>query len=272
MIGCLIGDIAGSSREFKNISNRDFEIFERKSTYTDDSILSIATADVLIDGVKASYGNYYLDYAKSFPNRGWGGSFEKMIKSGTLVPYNSYGNGAAMRVGPVGWVFDNIGDTLEEAEKSAKCSHNHSEGIKGAQAVALSTYLARTGKSKEEIKKHVEKLGYDLSSPLSSFGREFDETCQGTIPKCMAIFFETNDFEDAIRTSIASGGDVDTIACIVGGISHAYYGMPDRKMVEEVYKRLSHHLAKITTIFTKKYIDKDFIAPTAIATDFAANL
>jgi ADP-ribosylglycohydrolase len=132
--------------------------------------------------------------------------------------------------------------------------------------------LARTGKSKEEIKCEIEKLGYDLSGNLESYGSNFDETCQGTIPKCFAIFLGSNSYEDAIRTSVISGGDVDTIACIVGGIAQAFYGMPPRPIVETVYQKITPHLAKITTAFTKKYIDNDFVEPSIIGTDGATYL
>lgn len=270
MIGSIAGDIIGSEYEFHNISNNDFELFGEKTTFTDDSILTIATADVILDN--ASYSQYYLDYAQAFPNRGWGGHFLMMVKTGRLEPYGSYGNGSAMRVSPIGWAYDNYSQTLEEAKKSAECTHNHEEGIKGAQAVAAAIFLARTGIAKEDIKKEIGSFGYDLSRDLQYFDRSFDETCQGTIPKCFAIFMETNGYEQAIRTSIAMGGDVDTIACIVGGISQAFYGMPSREIVEKVYEKITPHLARITTAFTKRYIDKDFIEPSVIGTDGATYL
>ncbi len=275
MIGAIAGDIIGSRYEFHNISNDDFPLFEKKSTFTDDSVLTVATADVILDN--AQYDKYYYDYATSFPNRGYGGRFGQMLRMGALKPYNSYGNGSAMRVSPIGWVYDLYADgeyvkALEEAKRSAECTHDHPEGIKGAQAVVSAIYFARSQASKEDIKKVVELLGYDLSKKSSELGRTFDETCQGTIPKCMAIFLETDDYESSIRKSIAMGGDVDTIACIVGGISQAYYGMPSREIVEEVYRKLPVHMAKIITKFTQKYIDSGFVEPKEIATDGAANL
>jgi ADP-ribosylglycohydrolase len=270
MIGALAGDIIGSEFEFHNIRNEDFEFFGNKSTYTDDSILTVATADAILD--KAGYGQYYLDYAQAFPNRGWGGNFLQMVKTGRLVPYNSYGNGSAMRVSPVGWAYDTIESVMEEAKRTADVSHNHEEGIKGAQATALAIFLARTGKTKPAIRKAVEDIGYDLSKPLKDYDRSFDESCQGTIPKCFSIFLETDSYEQAIRKSIACGGDVDTIGCIVGGICQAYYGMPSRDIVESVYKKITPHLAKITTAFTIKYIDSEFVGPYIIGIDGAAYL
>jgi ADP-ribosylglycohydrolase len=269
MIGAIIGDIVGSVYEFNNIATEDFSLFSRKSTFTDDTVLTVATADTILD--KAQYSQYYLDYAQAFPNRGWGGNFQKMVRTGKLTPYNSYGNGSAMRVSPVGWVYDTYEQTLEEAQKSAECTHSHSEGIKGAQAIAASVWLARTGKGKDDIAGAIKKLGYEIL-PLSEFGRTFDESCQGTIPKCMAIFLNTNDYEGAIKKSIAMGGDVDTIACIVGGIAQAFYGMPSREIVEEAYVRLPKHLAKVTTAFTQKYIDPNFVEPQIVGTDGAAYL
>lgn len=270
MIGGLAGDIIGSEYEFHNISNEDFEFFGRKSTYTDDTVLTVATADVILDN--AAYDRYYLEYAQAFPNRGWGGNFGAMVKTGKLVPYGSYGNGAAMRVSPIGWAYSTYEETLAEAKRSAECSHNHEEGIKGAQAIAGAIFLARQGESKDKIKNKIEKLGYDLSQRLDTFDRSFDESCQGTIPKCFAIFSETDNYDQAIRVSIARGGDVDTIACIVGGMCQAFYGMPSRDIVERVYQKITPHLAKITTAFTIKYIDKNFFEPSVIGIDGATYL
>jgi ADP-ribosyl-[dinitrogen reductase] hydrolase len=270
MIGAIAGDIIGSEYEFHNISWEDFDFFGKKSTYTDDSILTVATADAIMD--KAGYAQYYLDYAQAFPNRGWGGNFLQMVKTGKLVPYNSYGNGSAMRVSPVGWACNSVKEVMEEAKKTAEVSHDHPEGIKGAQATALAIFMARSGKTKEEIKKAIEVIGYNLSMPLKDYDRSFDESCQGTLPKCFAIFLETDNYEQAIRKSIACGGDVDTIGCIVGGICQAYYGMPSRDIVESVYKKIPPHLAKITTAFTQKYIDREFVEPTIIGVDGATYL
>jgi len=270
MIGSIAGDIIGSVYEFHNISNEDFPLFSRDSTFTDDTVLTVATADVILDGAK--YDKYYLDYGTTFANRGYGGTFYRMLKTGSLKPYNSYGNGSAMRVGPVGWAYDSMEEVLKEAKRSAECTHDHTEGIKGAQAVAFATYLARKKVDKTVIKKAIAKLGYDLNTRIKDFSRKFDVTCQGTIPRAMAVFMETDNYESAIRKSIAMGGDVDTIGCIVGGICEAYYGMPKREIVEEVYKRIPPHMARITTKFTKKYIDPNFIEPEEIGTDGGANI
>lgn len=270
MIGSIIGDIVGSIYEFHNIKNEDFPLFSKNSTFTDDTVLTCATADVILDNAK--YDKYYLDYAQAFLNRGYGGSFARMVTSGKLTPYNSYGNGSGMRVSPIGFAYNTIEETLRQARKSAEVTHNHQEGIKGCQAVALAIYLARNGKDKQFIKEAVENIGYDLDRPLKDFDRKFDVTCQGTIPKCMAIFMESDNYEESIRKSIAMGGDVDTNACIVGGISQAYYGMPARNIIEKAYEKLPKHLAKITTAFTKKYIDPDFVEPENVGIDGASNI
>lgn len=266
MIGAIAGDIVGSKYEFHNITNEDFgPLFAEKCIYTDDTVLTVATADVILDD-DTTYSEQYLDYAKAYPNRGYGGTFGAMIKLGKLIPYNSYGNGSAMRVSPVGWIHDTLEDTLAEAKKSAKCTHNHLEGVKGAQAVAGVIFMARTGQSKEDIKSMVEWLGYDLSKKSYDFRQgKFDVTCQGTIPRCMAVILETDDFESAQRKTVAMGGDVDTNCCIVGAITEAMYGLPEG-LTEAVYERLPNQMAEVVTAFTKKYINKDFVEPENVGT------
>jgi ADP-ribosylglycohydrolase len=264
MIGAIAGDQIGSRFEFNNVVTEDFgPLFTDKSTYTDDTVLTVATADVILNG--DVYAEEYLKYAECYPNRGYGGNFAEMIKRGKLEPYNSYGNGSAMRVSPVGWAYDNDATVALKARESAMCTHDHEEGIKGAQAVASSIHAARKGNDKEYIKKIVEEIGYDLSKKSYDFPQgEFDVTCQGTIPRCMAIFLETDDFESGMRKAVAMGGDVDTNCCIVGSICDAYYGLPNREIIEEVYARLPKQMTDIVTAFTKKYIDKDFEEPENI--------
>ena len=261
MISSIAGDMIGSRFEFHNISNEDFgDLFASRSVYTDDTVLTIATADVILnDGV---YAEEYLKYAEMNPQRGYGGNFSAMVKQGRLVPYDSYGNGSAMRIAPVGWAYSTIEETLDKAKKSAECTHSHAEGIKGAQAIAGAIYWARVGAGKDVMAEKVSELGYDLSKKSYDFRQgKFDVTCQGTIPRCMAVFLETDDFESAMRKAVAMGGDVDTNCCIVGAICDGFYGLPRRLIVEEVYARLPKYMAEITTAFTKKYIDKDFVQP-----------
>ena len=259
MLGSIIGDIIGSSKEFHNTDDINFEFFDRRSTYTDDTILTVCTADVIMD--HADYSKYYCDYCQGYPNRGWGGSFLKTVTANKkLVPYNSFGNGSAMRVAPIGWYCNDVDSVLEEAKRSAEVSHNHPEGVKGAQAVALAILLARNKFSKEKILENVEKLGYNLKKELNQFPRRKTEaSCQNTIPLCFALFMDSENFEDAIRKTVYHGGDCDTTACIVGGIAEAYYGRPPREMEIEAWKRLDSHLQKISTNFIKKYVYTDFV-------------
>jgi ADP-ribosylglycohydrolase len=259
-ISSIAGDMIGSCYEFHNIDTEEFDFFSKKSTFTDDTVLTIATMDVILD--KKDYAQYYLDYAQAYPNRGYGNAFLMMVLMKKLVPYNSYGNGSAMRISPVGWVFETLDETIAEAKRSAECTHNHEEGIKGAVAIAGSIFIARKGGTKEDIKKFVENVGYDLSKKLSDFEQgKFDVTCQGTIPICIAILMETDSFEQAIRKAVAMGGDVDTNACIVGGVCDALYGLPSDDIVENVYRRLPEHMRKITTAFVTKYVNKNFKPP-----------
>ena len=264
MLGAIIGDIVGSRYEFNNISHKDFEFFHPTSTFTDDTVLTAATADVLVNG-----GDYLKKYQSAYfdnPNRGWGGHFLKLASSGNLKPYGSYGNGSAMRVSPVGWAFDDIRSILREARATAEVTHDHPEGIKGAQAIAAAIFFARHGATKADILDEVSQMGYDLIS-LSDWTREFNETCQGTIPLCMAIFNESDSYEDCIRTAIAAGGDCDTTACIAGGIAEAFYGKPSDEMIEKAYQVLPTDMGRKVTAFVQKYVYKDFLAPDANMTD-----
>lgn len=238
MIGSIIGDVAGSSYEFCNIKTKDFEFFSPYDTFTDDSVLTIATADWLLNGGKPQV--YYADWGNSYPGAGYGGSFLNwlwsMDRRGYAEPYNSCGNGSAMRVGPVGWAFDTEEETLAAAKVSAECTHNHPEGIKGAQATALCIFMARKGKTKEQIRERVVTLfGYDLNFTIDEIRPDYGwfsrfgngVVCQASVPQAIVAFLEGTDFEDCIRNAISIGGDSDTIACITGSIAEAFYGVPD---------------------------------------------
>ncbi|NBU97953.1 MAG: hypothetical protein EBS19_07055 [Spirochaetia bacterium] len=224
MIGAVIGDIIGSRFEFNNHRSEDFTLFTEKSVVTDDTILSIATADCLLHNKE--YASTYQLYAQKYPNGNYGGMFSKWVYESDPKPYGSFGNGSGMRVSPVGWFFSSLEDTLKEAEKSAVVTHNHPEGIKGAQSIAMAIYLARNGSSKEEIKSAIEsKFNYALDFNLDTLRKtnKFDETCQVTVPQSIYCFLISNSFEDAIRKAISIGGDSDTIACMTGGIAEAFY-------------------------------------------------
>lgn len=240
MTGAIAGDIIGSVYEFDNIKTTDFPLFTNESDYTDDTIMTVAVADWLLNGgdlakVMQRYGREY-----PYPTGGYGGRFSGWLREKDPLPYNSWGNGSAMRVSAVGWMFDSLEKTLEVAKETAVVTHNHPEGIKGAQATAAAIYLARTGKSKRDIKQYIETtFSYDLGrtcDEIRPFYR-FNESCQGTVPEAIIAFLDSSDFEDAIRLAVSLGGDSDTLACITGGIAEAFYGIP-----EDIEKQVSDKL------------------------------
>ncbi|RKE04174.1 ADP-ribosylglycohydrolase family protein [Marinifilum flexuosum] len=224
MIGAIAGDIIGSVFEWNNYKGTDFELFHSNTDFTDDSVLTVATAQVLLEG--GGYTEAYQKYSQDYPGRGYGGNFATWIYDESPQPYNSWGNGSAMRVSPVGFYCNSLEEVLIEAEKSASVTHNHPEGIKGAQATALAIYLARTGHSKDAIRESITNLfGYNLNRTCDQIRPiyQFNESCQETVPEAIIAFLESSDFESAIRMGISLGGDSDTLACITGGIAQAYY-------------------------------------------------
>jgi len=224
ILGAIAGDIIGSSYEFNNVKSLDFELFTNDTFFTDDSVLTIATMFAIL--YQSDYTKAYQSFARRYPRRAYGSSFRKWIYAENPKPYNSWGNGSAMRVSPIGWYCDNIDDVLTEAKKSAEVTHNHSEGIKGAQASAAAVFLARTGKSKKEIKRFiVDSFGYNLNRTIDEIRPtyQFDESCQGTVPEAIIAFLESTDYENAVRLAVSVGGDSDTVAAITGGIAEAFY-------------------------------------------------
>ena len=257
MLGAIVGDVVGSVYEFNNYRGLDFPLFSPKSTFTDDSVLTFATAKVLLDGL--DYAAAYQDFARRYPNRGYGGFFYSWIYSKDPKPYNSFGNGSAMRVSPVGFAFNSIEETLAEAQRSAEVTHNHPEGIKGAQAVALAIYLARHAASKTEIRREISsRFGYDLSRTTQEIRKvnHFDETCPGSVPEAIIAFLESNDFEHAIRLAVSLGGDSDTIACMTGGIAQAFYGGVPQAIAIETLARLPEEFLQILERFNAKYLPR----------------
>lgn len=263
MIGSIIGDVAGSFYEFCNTKSKNFEFFSDRSRFTDDSVLTVATADWLLHGGKCE--TYYSDWGNNYPSAGYGGRFLdwlwNMDRKGHAEPYYSCGNGSAMRIGPVGWAFDTIEATLEAAKISAECTHNHPEGIKGAQAVALCIFMVRNGATKEEIKTKVTKMfGYDLNFTIdgirATYGWDSDfgngVLCQSSVPQAIVAFLDGNGFEDCVRNAISIGGDSDTIACITGSIAEAYYGVPD-EIREMVMNYLPGSFKSVITDFEEKF-------------------
>ena len=229
MLGAIIGDIVGSVYEWNNIKTKDFPLFSEKCFFTDDTVMTIAIADALLNGGTA---DNFIDSMKRigrlYPNSGYGSRFNSWIFLNEREPYNSWGNGSAMRVSPCGWFAESLDEAENLAEKSAMVTHNHSEGIKGAKATAAAIYLARKDTKKDKIKEYIEKkYGYDLDRTLDSIRPiyHFNETCQETVPEAIIAFLESYDFEDAIRNAISLGGDSDTLAAITGSIAEAAYGI-----------------------------------------------
>lgn len=254
MTGAIAGDIIGSVYEFDNIKTTDFPLFTNESDYTDDTIMTVAVADWLLNGgdlakVMQRYGREY-----PYPTGGYGGRFSGWLREKDPQPYNSWGNGSAMRVSAVGWMFDSLEKTLEVAKETAVVTHNHPEGIKGAQATAAAIYLARTGKSKQDIKQYIETtFSYDLGrtcDEIRPFYR-FNESCQGTVPEAIIAFLDSSDFENAIRLAVSLGGDSDTLACITGGIAEAFYGIPE-DIEKQVYDKLPGTFQKVIKEFKNK--------------------
>ena len=229
MLGAMIGDTLGSSFEFYPMKTKKFELLDNKSHFTDDTVMTVAVADSLMNEVP--YVESLQEWGRRYPRAGYGGWFRKWIHQDDPKPYNSFGNGSAMRCSSIGWLFDDEESVLEEAKKSAEITHNHPEGIKGAQAVSLGVMMGKQGSSKEEIKEKLESLfGYDLSQQLDDIRSNytFNPTCQGSVPQAIIAFLESTDFEDAIRNAISLGGDADTQACITGSLAEAHYkNIPD---------------------------------------------
>ena len=225
MLGAIIGDIVGSRFEFNNTHNTNFKLFHKACSFTDDTICTVAIADAILR--KCSYQESLLRWCRSYPNPmgGYGGRFGQWVASSNPRPYNSYGNGSAMRVSPVAWLFNNLDDVLAEAEKTALPTHNHPEGIKGAKAVAHAIWHFRAGGTLGEYLSIIKLYYPDYSPALAAIG-QFDETAMGTVPLCMHIVTGSSCYEDAIRNAISLGGDSDTIAAIVGSLAEARWGIP----------------------------------------------
>jgi ADP-ribosylglycohydrolase len=255
MLGAIAGDIIGSRFEVIPTKSYEFELFSSLNTYTDDTVLTVAVADAILNG--ASYSNKLREYGLDYPNAGFGGNFIQWIMGEIQGPYNSFGNGAAMRVSPVGFAFNTKEKVLEEAKKTAEVSHNHPEGIKGAQATALAVFLAHQQTSMDDIKEEIENtFEYDLSRTLNEIRPEynFEISCQKSVPESIIAFLESTDYEDAIRKSISLGGDSDTMACITGAIAQAYYKTIPKQIVETVYSMIPEAFKKIIILFEEKYL------------------
>lgn len=224
MLGSIVGDVVGSVYEWKNHRSKSFDLFSPRSFFTDDTVMTVACAAAILS--QREFGAEYMRYGRAYPGRGYGGRFQEWLDAGALGPYGSFGNGSAMRAAPCGWAATTLEEAMVLGARSAEATHDHPEGIKGAQAVAAAVFLGRTGADKSQIRDEVSRLGYDLSFTIDAIRPlyRFNETCQGTVPQAVVAFLESADFEDAIRTAISVGGDSDTLACITGGIAEAFYG------------------------------------------------
>lgn len=250
IIGAIIGDIVGSRFEWANNRSTEFDFFTDVNKFTDDTVMTCAVADWLVNG--DNLVDELRLWAKKYPKAGYGGKFKDWVFAKNVEPaYGSYGNGSAMRVSPVGFYAQNIDEAMILAEKSAEVTHNHPEGIKGAQAIAVAIFLARKGLPKSFIKDAIEQwFDYDLDRKLDDIRPiyKFDATCQGSVPEAIIAFLESEDYESAVRLAVSVGGDSDTIACITGGIAAAYYGVPD-DIVNKAMKYLKEDVRYSLEVF-----------------------
>ena len=260
MYGAIMGDIVGSRFEFdRGDKTKDFKLFTEESVFTDDTVMTVAVARALLDaGPQADEatikGNVVIsmkNYGRAFPNAGYGGRFIHWLFSDDTDPYGSYGNGSAMRVSPAGWLYDSIERTREVARWTAEVTHNHPEGVKGAESVAAIIYLARSGYDKKYIRNYVEQeFGYDLSRSCDEIRPAYHhvESCQETVPEAITAFLEGEHFTDVVKTAVSLGGDCDTLTDIAAAMGEAYYGMP-RLFLDEVEKRLPDDLLSVVRSF-----------------------
>ena len=268
MYGAILGDIIGSPFEFdRGDKTKDFKLFSRRSHFTDDSVMTLAVCeallkvgqDVTVKEIEDAVISSMQSWGRRYPHAGYGGYFRRWLTARHPEPYNSYGNGSAMRVSAVGWLYDSLEKTRTVAKATANVTHNHPEGIKGAEATASAIFMARNGSSKEEIKKYIEnEFHYDLHRTLNEIrpGYHMDETCQKTVPEAIIAFLEAKDFEDAIRNAVSLGGDTDTLGAITGSIAEAYYGIPEW-LITECRKRINKDMRIILDDFNDVLSNQD---------------
>ena len=260
MFGAILGDMIGAPYEFdRGKKTKKFPLFVAASQFTDDTVMTIAVAEALLGVAADAPDNIFFDdivasmrrWGRKYPHAGYGGRFREWLKSPDPKPYGSYGNGSAMRVSAAGWLYDTLEETRRVALLTAVVTHNHPEGIKGAEATASAIFLARTGSSKEEIKEYiVREFGYDLSRTCDEIRPAYRhvESCQKTVPEAITAFLEGNDFEDVIRTAVSLGGDCDTLTCIAGSIAEAFYGVP-AAMLAECLARMEEDMIQVMERF-----------------------
>jgi len=252
MIAAIAGDMIGSPYEGFPIKQKEFDL--RVASFTDDTVLTVAVASaILTDG---DYAEALKTFAQRYPHAGYGGAFHRWIWSRNNEPYNSWGNGSAMRVSPVGFAYDSEAEVLDQAEQSAAVTHSHPEGVKGAQATALAIFMARQGADKESIRQEIkERFGYDLDRSLDAIRPtyEFNVSCQGSVAESIIAFLESKDYESAVKNAISLGGDADTMACIAGGIAQAYYKRIPTYIISDVRSKLPKDLLEIVDRFNAEY-------------------
>lgn len=254
MLGAIAGDVIGSVFEYAGHKHTDFELFSATTTYTDDSVMTAAVAATILDA--RGYAEAFRDFGRRHPGRGYGGRFHTWLRDPTMGPYQSWGNGSAMRVSPVARAFDSTDRMLEEARRSAEVTHDHPEGIRGAEAAALAVFLAIHGAEKAEIRRRVAAHSlYDLDGSVDEIRPEyrFQESCAGSVPQSILCFLESTDFEHAVRLAISMGGDADTMACIAGAIAEAHFGGVPEPIADGVRARLADDLIEILDRFDLRY-------------------
>ncbi len=255
MVGAIAGDIIGSVYEAAPIKSTAFPLFTARSCFTDDTVLTVATAGAILQ--KTDYAHAYRQLARAYPASGFGAAFARWFQAAKAPPYQSWGNGAAMRVSPVGWAFKDEARVLKEAERSAAVTHDHPEGIRGAQATALAIWLARQGRAKAEIRDVLgSRFGYDLKRSVAAIRPHyrFEVACQWSVPEAIICFLEATDYESAVRNAVSMGGDSDTQACIAGSIAEAYYGPLPTAVQTEVAERIPPAFEGVIIRFTHKYM------------------
>lgn len=268
MYGAILGDIIGSPFEFdRGDKTKDFKLFSRRSHFTDDSVMTLAVCEALlkvgqdatVKEIEDAVISSMQSWGRRYPHAGYGGYFRRWLTACHPEPYNSFGNGSAMRVSAVGWLYDSLENTRTVAKATVNVTHNHPEGIKGAEATASAIFMARNGSSKEEIKKYIEnEFHYDLNRTLDEIRPSYhmDETCQKTVPEAIIAFLEAKDFEDAIRNAVSLGGDTDTLGAITGSIAEAYYGIPEWLMTE-CRKRINRDMRVVLDDFNDALSNQD---------------
>ena len=268
MYGAILGDIIGSPFEFdRGDKTKDFKLFSRRSHFTDDSVMTLAVCEALlkvgqdatVKEIEDAVISSMQSWGRRYPHAGYGGYFRRWLTACHPEPYNSFGNGSAMRVSAAGWLYDSLEKTRTVAKATANVTHNHPEGIKGAEATASAIFMARNGSSKEEIKKYIEnEFHYDLNRTLDEIRPSYhmDETCQKTVPEAIIAFLEAKDFEDAIRNAVSLGGDTDTLGAITGSIAEAYYGIPEWLMTE-CRKRINRDMRVVLDDFNDALSNQD---------------